>query len=124
MKSLGLDKVGSEVRRVTAADHAVLGGPRGHDLRGSTRQGPSHLSREGAEHSSLLVPRRSRQRTGSYAEATTGEPETVKPMRGSDVVPLGWCIEAMQHSLERVRGIRWDDVVGQYAACATVCQCR
>jgi hypothetical protein len=40
VKSLGLDKVGSEVRRVTAADHAVLGGARGHDLRGSTRQGP------------------------------------------------------------------------------------
>ena len=31
-------------------------------------------------------------------------------------MPLGWCIEAMQRSLERVRGIGWDDVVGQYAA--------
>jgi hypothetical protein len=37
-------------------------------------------------------------------------------MRRSDVVPLGWCIEAMQRSVERVRSIGWDDVVGQYAA--------
>jgi hypothetical protein len=34
------------------------------------------------------------------------------------VVPLGWCIEAMDRAFERVRSTGWNDPVGAYAAVA------
>lgn len=37
---------------------------------------------------------------------------------GVEVVPLGWCIEAMYRSFERSRNTGWDDPVGAYAAVA------
>jgi hypothetical protein len=37
---------------------------------------------------------------------------------GLEIVPLNWCINAMQRALERVRSIGWNDVIGQYAAVA------
>lgn len=37
---------------------------------------------------------------------------------GLEVVPLGWCVEAMDRSFERVRSIGWNDPVGAYAAIA------
>jgi hypothetical protein len=37
---------------------------------------------------------------------------------GLEIVPLNWCITAMQRALERVRSIGWNDVIGQYAAVA------
>jgi hypothetical protein len=37
---------------------------------------------------------------------------------GIEVVPLGWCVEAMDRAFERVRAIGWNDPVGAYAAVA------
>jgi hypothetical protein len=37
---------------------------------------------------------------------------------GTEIVPLGWCVEAMQRAVERVRSIGWNDTVGEYAAVA------
>lgn len=37
---------------------------------------------------------------------------------GLEVVPLGWCVEAMDRSFERVRSTGWNDPVGAYAAIA------
>lgn len=37
---------------------------------------------------------------------------------GLEIVPLNWCVNAMQRALERVRIIGWNDVIGQYAAVA------
>jgi hypothetical protein len=37
---------------------------------------------------------------------------------GFEVVPIGWCVEAMGRSFERVRSTGWNDAVGAYAAIA------
>jgi hypothetical protein len=39
-------------------------------------------------------------------------------IRGLEVVPLGWCFEAMYRALERVRSAGWNDPIGAYAAVA------
>ena len=35
-----------------------------------------------------------------------------------EVVPLNWCVTAMQRAFERARSTGWDDVIGEYAAVA------
>jgi hypothetical protein len=42
----------------------------------------------------------------------------VEKTPGLEVVPLGWCIEAMNRAFERVRSTGWNDPVGAYAAVA------
>jgi hypothetical protein len=42
----------------------------------------------------------------------------VEKIPGLEVVPLGWCIEAMNRAFERVRSTGWNDPVGAYAAVA------
>jgi hypothetical protein len=42
----------------------------------------------------------------------------VEKIPGLEVVPLGWCIEAMDRAFERVRSTGWNDPVGAYAAVA------
>jgi hypothetical protein len=42
----------------------------------------------------------------------------VEDIPGIEVVPLGWCVEAMDRALERVRATGWNDPVGAYAAVA------
>lgn len=37
---------------------------------------------------------------------------------GTETVPLGWCIEAMDRAFERVRSTGWNDPVGAYGAVA------
>ncbi len=37
---------------------------------------------------------------------------------GVEVVPLGWCVDAMYRSFERVRETGWDDPIGAYASVA------
>lgn len=43
---------------------------------------------------------------------------TCDSIPGLEVVPLGWCVEGMDRSFERVRSIGWNDPVGAYAAIA------
>jgi hypothetical protein len=42
----------------------------------------------------------------------------VENIPGLEVVPLGWCIEAMYRACERFRSTGWNDPVGGYAAVA------
>lgn len=37
---------------------------------------------------------------------------------GSETVPLGWCIDAMDRAFERARSTGWNDPIGAYAAVA------
>jgi hypothetical protein len=42
----------------------------------------------------------------------------VEDIPGLEVVPLDWCVEAMDRGFERVRAAGWNDPVGAYAAVA------
>jgi hypothetical protein len=42
----------------------------------------------------------------------------VEDIPGVEVVPLYWCVEAMDRAFERVRAAGWNDPVGAYAAIA------
>jgi hypothetical protein len=42
----------------------------------------------------------------------------VDNIRGAEVVPLGWCVDAMYRAFERVREAKSNDPIGAYAAVA------